>query len=208
MLVRAVGVLTAVGFMGLLAFGLLTHAPDTTIDDALARSEAPPAPGFDLGVFQRGQHPPPLRNVVERAAADGRVSLKELRGTPVVLNFWASWCDPCRVEAPVLERGWRQAGRQGVLFVGLNMQDITGDARNFLREFGVTYLNVREGGNDTFRRYGATGLPETYFVSARGAVVAHVIGAIDNAQLSTGIDAARRGRPAAAREGGERQPAR
>jgi cytochrome c biogenesis protein CcmG, thiol:disulfide interchange protein DsbE len=134
--------------------------------------------------------------------------LRELRGTPVVLNFWASWCAPCRVEAPVLERGWRQAGRQGVLFVGLNLQDVTGDARNFLREFGVTYLNVREPDDETLRRYGATGLPETYFISAGGDVVAHVIGAIDEVQLSTGIDAARNGRPAKAREGGERQRTR
>lgn len=108
----------------------------------------------------------------------------------------------------MLERGWRQAQRQGVLFLGLDMQDITGDAREFLREFDVSYLNVREGGKDTARRYGATGLPETYFISARGQVVAHVIGALSAGQLRAGVAAARNGRPAAASEGGDRQQTR
>lgn len=208
MLPRAVGALTVAGFVALLVYGLATQSPDSTIDDALAKAQATSAPGFELDVLQRGRQPAGLGPAVDRAVADSRVSLSELRGTPVVLNFWASWCDPCRVEAPVLERGWRQAQRQGVLFLGLNMQDVTDDAREFLREFEVSYLNVREGGKETSRRYGATGLPETYFISARGQVVAHVIGALTTAQLRAGVAGARNGRPAAANEGGERQETR
>ena len=208
MLLRALGVLTVVGFIALLVYGLAAQSPDSTIDDALAQARATSAPGFELEVLQRGRQPASLEPAIDRAVGDGRVSLSELRGTPVVLNFWASWCEPCRVEAPVLERGWEQAQRQGVLFLGLDMQDVTGDAREFLREFGVSYLNVREGGKDTARRYGATGLPETYFISARGQVVSHVIGALSAGQLRAGVAAARNGRPAAASEGGDRQGTR
>jgi cytochrome c biogenesis protein CcmG/thiol:disulfide interchange protein DsbE len=207
-LVRAVGAVIVVGFIALLVYGLTAQSPDSTIDDALAQARATSAPGFELDVLQRGRQPAALRPIVDRAAADGRIALSELRGTPVVLNFWASWCDPCRVEAPVLEHGWEQAQRQGVLFLGLDMQDVTDDAREFLRQFDVSYLNVREGGKEAARRYGATGLPETYFISARGQVVGHVIGALDTAQLRAGVSAARDGRPAAASEGGDRQGTR
>jgi cytochrome c biogenesis protein CcmG/thiol:disulfide interchange protein DsbE len=205
---RWLGFLAAAGFMGLLVYGLMTQAPDRSIDDALARAEAIDAPGFELEVLERGRVPAPLAPTVDRAAADGRVALSELRGTPVVLNFWASWCDPCRVEAPVLERGWRQAGRRGVLFLGLDMQDVRGDAREFLREFSITYPNIREGDKETARRYGMTGIPETFFISADGRVVGHVIGALTPEQLRAGVDVARAGRPEPPRVGGKRQPTR
>lgn len=208
MLVRSLAALLALAFIALLAYGLATQSPDTTIDDALARAQATSAPGFELDVLQHGRQPAGLEPIVSRATSDGRVALSELRGTPVVLNFWASWCEPCRVEAPVLERGWVQARREGVVFLGLNMQDITSDARDFMREFDVSYLNVRERGKETARSYGTTGLPETYFISARGEVVAHVIGALDPAQLRAGVAAARSGRPAEPRQGGERQETR
>jgi cytochrome c biogenesis protein CcmG, thiol:disulfide interchange protein DsbE len=198
--------LAAAAFVGLLVYGVTAQAPDRTIDDALARDEAVDAPGFELDVLERGRAPAPLASVVDRAARDGRIALAELRGTPVVLNFWASWCDPCRAEAPLLERGWRDAGRQGVLFLGLDMQDARDDARKFLREFSITYPNVREAGDETSRRYGMTGIPETFFISARGQLVGHVIGAITAGQLRAGVAAARSGRPAQATEGGDRQP--
>jgi cytochrome c biogenesis protein CcmG/thiol:disulfide interchange protein DsbE len=207
-LALACGLLVVGGFIALLAYGVAKQAPDTTIDDGLARAQAVPAPVFEHDVLAAGRVPAPLRRMVRRAAADGRIGLRELRGTPVVLNLWASWCDPCRVEAPVLEQGWRSAGQPGVLFLGLDMQDVPEDARAFLEEFDVTYPNVREGGKETSRRYGATGLPETFFISARGDVVAHVIGALNAQQLRDGVTAAETGRAAPAALGGERRPTR
>jgi cytochrome c biogenesis protein CcmG/thiol:disulfide interchange protein DsbE len=202
---RWAAAVAAAGFVGLLVYGVTTQAPDRTIDDALARAEAVDAPGFEHEVLQRGRMPSGPASVVDRAAGDGRIALSELRGTPVVLNFWASWCEPCRAEAPVLERGWRQAARQGVLFLGLDMQDATDDAREFLREFSISYPNVHEAGKETSRDYGMTGIPETFFISAGGRIVGHVIGAVSAGQLRQGVAAARSGRPAQARQGGARQ---
>jgi cytochrome c biogenesis protein CcmG/thiol:disulfide interchange protein DsbE len=200
---RVLGVALAVSFVALLAYGLLSRSPDTTIDDSLAAAEPAPAPGFELPILLA---PRPVRGLGS-VLADDRVSLRELRGRPVVLNLWASWCLPCREEAPVLERAWRRQGPGGAVFVGVDQQDITGDALAFLRELGVTYLNVRDRGNDVARSYGATGLPETFFISRRGAVVGHVIGVVSADQLRRGIEAARTGRTLGVRDGGERRPA-
>lgn len=204
---RAAGIVGLVLFVGLLVYGLLARAPDTTIDDALLRGEATPAPGFFLDRLSDGD-PGPLAGAWRRAAADGRVNLGELRGTPIVVNYWASWCLPCRAEAPLLERGWQDARRKGVLFVGLNMQDVRDDALDFVEQFGLTFPNVRDPSNATSRRWGVTGIPETFFVSARGDVVGHVIGAVDEEKLAAGVAAAAAGRPSDPQTGGDQRPTR
>lgn len=204
---RGVCILLALGFVGLLVYGVLARNPNTSIDDALANARAAPAPGFELAVLQNGD----LGSVSARwrgAAADRRVDLAELRGTPIVLNYWASWCVPCRTEAPLLERGWRKSRGAGVLFLGLNMQDTTEDARNFIGGFGLTFPDVRDGTNRTARRWGVTGIPETFFISRQGRVVGHVIGAMNQAQLTDGIAAAQAGRPRIATRGGDRRSTR
>ena len=85
------------------------------------------------------------------------MSLSELRGTPVVLNLWASWCTPCREESPRLREGWERWGPRGVAFLGLNIQDLRGDARDFSDEFGLTYPSVRDARRGVADDYGATG---------------------------------------------------
>ena len=205
---RIAGLLLLAGFVALLVYGVLARAPDTGIDDSLARAQAPAAPGFDLPVLAQGSLGNRLEPLVEAAAADGSVTLRELEGVPVVLNFWASWCVPCREEAPLLEREWRRARSGGVLFVGLDMQDITQDARDFLSEFDISYLNVRDKRKDVARRWGVTGIPETFFITPRGRIVAHVVGAVTQEQVRRGIAAARSGRVVGALAGGAQLPTR
>jgi cytochrome c biogenesis protein CcmG/thiol:disulfide interchange protein DsbE len=202
------GAVVAVGLVALLAYGLIARAPDTRIDDSLARNTAVPAPSYRLAVLRHGRLGARLQPRLAPALADRFISPAELVGTPYVLNFWASWCVPCRSEAPELERAWKRARASGVLFVGLNMQDTREDAGVFMDGFGIDYLNIRDSTDATSRRYGATGIPETFFVSARGEIVNHVIGALTRGQIRTGIAAAVAGLPRAASVGGDQRPTR
>ncbi|HEX5856487.1 MAG TPA: TlpA disulfide reductase family protein [Microbacterium sp.] len=204
---RAAGVLVVLAVVGLLGYGLTTKARTVSVDEALSRGEALPAPGFELVALRSGS-PRSLGAVWSQASADGRVRLEELRGAPVVLNFWASWCDPCRAEIGLLERRWRDVEPAGVLVLGINQQDARDDALAFLADRGVTFPSVRDPGKETARAWGVTGTPETFFVSADGDVVAHVIGTISDEQMTAGLAAARSGRPAGVRTGGARRPTR
>ena len=203
---RIVVFLLAGGLVGLLAYGLLARSPDTTIDDALAQAKPVRAPGFSLDVLTPKSVP--VNRAFARAAADDRVDLRELRGTPVVLNFWASWCVPCREEAPLLQRGWTRHAREGVLFVGLNMQDVRSDARSFLQTFEQTFAQVRDPTNATARKWGVSGIPETFFIGRDGRVVGHVIGVVTVQQLERGVADAMDGRAQNAALGGDRRPTR
>jgi cytochrome c biogenesis protein CcmG/thiol:disulfide interchange protein DsbE len=201
-----IGAITAL--LALLAYGLTKETADTTIDQRLADGRPASAPGFALPLLERGAPPAALAERLDPALRDGRLGLAELRGMPVVLSFWASWCPPCRDEVPRLEQLWRSARRRGVLFLGLNMQDISGDARQFLREFDVSYPSVRDRGNDVGLDWGVVAMPETFFITREGEVVSHTIGAISVAQLKRGVQAAESGRVAPATSGGERRPTR
>jgi cytochrome c biogenesis protein CcmG, thiol:disulfide interchange protein DsbE len=196
---RGAAILAAAAFLALLAYGIATKGTDTSIDDSLARSRPAPAPNFTLDVLQKGDGRNPI---LARAAADGKLSLRELRGAPVVLNFWASWCIPCRDESPNLQSTWEAERGNGVIVLGLDQQDITGDARAFIRRFALTYPMVRDGGDGTAHRYGTTGIPETYFISAKGQVVGHVIGALTPVAARRFLQAAKAGEVRPAHAGG------
>ncbi len=201
-------ILGTLALIGMLLFGLTTKATDSSIDEELAHGSAPAAPDFDLELLELGAPPPELARALEAPAADGRIQLAELRGTPVVLNFWASWCQPCREEAPLLERGWQRWGPKGLLFLGLNMQDISDDARGFLDEFSIDYPTIRDSGKSVSVEYGLTGIPETYFIDARGRVVAHSIGLLTQRSLVSGARAALSGRVDSIFAGGDFKPPR
>ena len=108
-----------------------------------------------------------------------------------------------------MEHAWRQQARpNGVLFLGLDIQDVTADARSFMRHYAVDYPNIRDPTNDVARTYGATGVPETFFITAQGRIVAHVIGESSTQQLTAGIAAATSGKVESALQGGAQRSLR
>jgi cytochrome c biogenesis protein CcmG/thiol:disulfide interchange protein DsbE len=190
-------------FLALLAYGLASKGTDDRIDRALEDGKAPAAPSFSLEVLERGSVPPGRPgSIVDRSLRDGKVTLSELRGVPVVVNLWASWCRPCRAESKPLEEASREWGGRGVAFIGLDIQDLRGDARRFMREQGLTYPSLRDSGRETADRYGATGIPETFFIDRRGHVVGHVVGAANEEQLRLGSRAALTGEVVGRSSGG------
>ena len=118
----------------------------------------------------------------------GDFRLSEQRGKPVLVNFWASWCPPCRDEAPVLERAWRRYRDRGVVLVGVDIWDADQDARAFLRQFGVTYPTGLDANGSVAVDYGLTGIPETFFVRADGTVARHWIGPLTDEQIAALIE--------------------
>jgi cytochrome c biogenesis protein CcmG/thiol:disulfide interchange protein DsbE len=157
------------GLLGLLIWKVVHQTKGASAE--LAKGKTPAAPHFALG----------------RLDAEGKLSLASLRGKVVVLNFWASWCAPCKKEAPLLEAAWRRWRADGVVVVGVDAQDFSGDARKFMRRYGLTYPNVHDGPGNVLPKYGVTGFPETYFVSRKGRLVDGVTGEISKDQLAAGI---------------------
>jgi cytochrome c biogenesis protein CcmG/thiol:disulfide interchange protein DsbE len=204
---RALAVSVPLLLVALLIYGVTAQSPNAGIDDALSRGQTTIAPAFRLEKRQGGSLGPLLQPRLAAVFAHPTVALGELRGTPVVLNFWASWCVPCQEEASTLEKAWRQQARpRGVLFLGLDMQDVTGDARGFMRHYAIDYPNIRDPNHDVARSYGVTGVPETFFIGSGGQIVGHVIGSSSPAQLTAGIAAALAGQVQHARRGGEQRP--
>jgi cytochrome c biogenesis protein CcmG, thiol:disulfide interchange protein DsbE len=207
--VPAIVITAALALVALLAYGVIAQSPSTNIDDRLARGQAITAPGFELAVLQPGALGPLSGPQLAAALRSGRLGPRQLRGIPFVVNFWASWCDPCRQEAALLERTWQRDARpRAVLFLGVDQQDATTDATGFLHSYRIDYLNVRDPGDEVARSYGATGVPETFFIDRRGRVVGHVIGVSDADQLRAGIAAALTGQVVGARRGGPERPSR
>jgi cytochrome c biogenesis protein CcmG/thiol:disulfide interchange protein DsbE len=163
---RAVVLASLVVVLGALAFVTLRANRPASISVALARGLTPPAPGFAL----------------PRLDTAGALDLTSLQGQVVVLNFWASWCLPCRDEAPAIEATWQRFKDRGVVVVGVNVQDLVPEALRFIRETGATYPNVRDRDNAVYRAYGLTGVPETFFIDRAGAIVRKFPGVVTSPQ--------------------------
>lgn len=120
------------------------------------------------------------------------VRLSDLRGKGVVLNFWASWCDPCRAEAALLEEAWRREEANGIVFIGLDYLDQEHSALAYLAEFDITYPNGPDVQSAAARRYGIQGVPETFFIDGEGRIASMVIGPVlSKADLERRLDAIR-----------------
>jgi cytochrome c biogenesis protein CcmG, thiol:disulfide interchange protein DsbE len=165
-------------FMGVLAIGLIrTEAPKVR--------EGGVAPAFTLSTV-----------------GGGTLSSSELRGAPVVINFWASWCDPCNQEAPDLEATWKQYQARGVRVVGVDYEDQPADAQAFVSKYGITYPSVVDRGGELATAFGVRGVPETFFIDAQFHFFAigqgteqgnrfgtRILGAVSRPQLKSQIDA-------------------
>lgn len=127
---------------------------------------------------------------------DGKpFSLASLRGKVAVLNVWASWCAPCRAEAPVLEKTWLAQQDKGVQFVGLDTRDSDTSALTFIRKFGITYPNVIDRDGALQLRFSDTlppqAIPSTIVIDAQGRVAARALGKVSESTLLGMIEAAR-----------------
>jgi cytochrome c biogenesis protein CcmG/thiol:disulfide interchange protein DsbE len=141
------------------AFGRTTGAADELAEGKLVH-----APAFTL----------------DRLDREGQLSVADLKGKAVVVNFWASWCVPCRDEAPVLQTTYERYRDQGLVVLGIDVNDFHQDARRFMKRYGLTYPVVYDGKGSTVGKWGVRGFPETFFVDRTGKLVGERIeGAVD-----------------------------
>ena len=145
--------------LGLFAYGLF-FADDPKIIPTILLDKA--APQFKLSDL------------------DGEQILSEnFKGSPTVINFWASWCIPCRQEAVELQQAWNEFSPHGLQMLGVAVGDTTTDAKKFIEKYGVTFLNAQDTSNgDLLLDFGVTGIPETFFIDSEGIIKKKHYGAV------------------------------
>jgi cytochrome c biogenesis protein CcmG, thiol:disulfide interchange protein DsbE len=156
----SIAVLAVAAVVGLLVFGLVSKGSS----------------GISVG------DPVPVAPL-PRLEGGGSESLADYRGRWVLVNFWASWCIPCREEAPALEQFQRQHGGPKFTVLGIDSRDLSSDGRGFVREYGLSYPQLRDGNGDAAEDYGTTGVPENFLVDPEGKVRLVVLGPISEEAL-------------------------
>ena len=159
-----IAILAVLAFVGLLTFGLLSKG-----SSGIAIGEVAPA------------------SPLPRLEGNGDGSLADYRGRWVLVNFWASWCGPCREEAPALERFQGQHGGPRFTVLGVDSRDLSGDGRGFVKRFGLSYPQLRDGDGATAHDFGTTGVPENYLIDPQGKVRALVRGPVDEEYLESEV---------------------
>jgi len=165
-------ILVAVGVLAIIGYAFYERNKETPTEG--------PAPAFDVTVWDWD----------EIAMPGERLSLESLKGKTVVLNFWASWCIPCQQEAPTFERVWSDYKDRGVVFIGVNTEDTDSAARDYVREYNLTYPHAPDGGGKAEEAYRITGIPETFVINGEGQIVRHFISSPNERDLRSEIDRA------------------
>jgi cytochrome c biogenesis protein CcmG/thiol:disulfide interchange protein DsbE len=145
------------GLIALLAYGVASESPDQSVTGERA-------PNIEL---------PPLEGGEER-------SLDDWRGQVVVLNYWASWCEPCREESPLLERWHQRISKQNATVLGVDVLDVTSDAQDFIDEYDLTYPHLRDKDGSTQDDFGIVAYPETFVIDREGRIAASRRGPVDD----------------------------
>jgi cytochrome c biogenesis protein CcmG/thiol:disulfide interchange protein DsbE len=160
-----------VALLALLAYGLVQNQPDRDVEDALARGERERAPALELPKLGGG----------------GSGSLADYRGQVVVLNFWASWCKPCKEESPLLERWHRRMSKDGGTVLGVDMLDLTSRAERFIAEYGLTYPMLKDRDGDGMELFGVIAYPETFVIDRAGRIAAAQRGPVDEEWMRANV---------------------
>ncbi len=148
--------LAAAALLALLVFAIVSQGPSTSLDSQLARGVRPPAPDST--------------GLLPGLSSPENLTLAALRGKVVVINLFASWCQPCLAEAPILERTQRELLRQRGTVLGVTYRDTTTDAQQFVQQEHIDYPVVRDVSGSFARAYGANGIPETFVIDRSGRV--------------------------------------
>jgi cytochrome c biogenesis protein CcmG/thiol:disulfide interchange protein DsbE len=143
-----------IGILTLIWTQLLTPATSSQSSTFIGHA----APNFSLSMLRPSNQ-------------QNTLALSDFKGKSIVLNFWASWCEPCQEEAPLMESTWKQVQEKNIVFLGIDYQESTPNAINFLQLYNITYPTVLDAHGLVANKYSVTSLPVTVFINQQGIVI-------------------------------------